>query len=108
MIGRTASRCNRFLRPQQFVRYATTHVNSGASFLANVPQGPPDPILGIVEAFKADKDPKKLNFSVGAYRDDDGNPVVLNSVREAERRVVDQNLNMEYAPIGGPPGFVAP
>lgn len=39
---------------------------------SNVPAGPPDPILGITEAFKADKDPKKINVGVGAYRDADG------------------------------------
>lgn len=32
--------------------------------------GPPDAILGVTEAFKADKNPKKINLGVGAYRDD--------------------------------------
>ena len=31
-------------------------------------QAPPDAILGITEAFKADSDSKKLNLGVGAYR----------------------------------------
>lgn len=31
-------------------------------------QAPPDAILGITEAFKADNDSKKLNLGVGAYR----------------------------------------
>lgn len=31
-------------------------------------QAPPDAILGISEAFKADTDPRKLNLGVGAYR----------------------------------------
>ena len=31
-------------------------------------QAPPDAILGITEAFKADHDSKKLNLGVGAYR----------------------------------------
>ena len=30
--------------------------------------GPPDPILGITEAFLADKNPAKMNLGVGAYR----------------------------------------
>jgi hypothetical protein len=31
-------------------------------------QAPPDGILGITEAFKADGDSRKLNLGVGAYR----------------------------------------
>jgi hypothetical protein len=31
-------------------------------------QAPPDAILGISEAFKADNSPEKLNLGVGAYR----------------------------------------
>ena len=39
-----------------------------ASTWANVPLGPPDAILGITEAFKADSFPEKINLGVGAYR----------------------------------------
>jgi len=63
--------------------------------------GPKDPILGVNEAYKADSNPEKLNFGVGAYRDDDGKPVVLPSVREAERRVYEKKMNHEYDPIIG-------
>lgn len=38
------------------------------SLAAYVMQAPPDAILGITEAFKADSDSKKLNLGVGAYR----------------------------------------
>jgi len=70
-------------------------------FWAKVKMGPKDPILGVNEAYKADPNPEKLNFGVGAYRDDDGNPVVLPSVREAERRVFEKKMYMEYDPIIG-------
>jgi len=36
---------------------------------------------------------------VGAYRTDDGKPYVLPCVREAERRIIEQNLDMEYSGI---------
>ena len=49
---------------------------------SKVPQGPPDPILGVTEAFKADSNPKKMNLGVGAYRDDNNKPFVLPSVRQ--------------------------
>lgn len=73
---------------------------------ANTPAGPPDPILGVTEAFKRDTDPRKINLGVGAYRDGDGKPYVLPSMREAEQRVVAAKLNKEYAPITGIPEYV--
>jgi len=56
--------------------------------------------LGITEKYLADNNPVKMNLGVGAYRDDFGQPVVLSSVREAERRVAGSHF-MEYLPIGG-------
>ena len=72
---------------------------------ANVPQGPPDAIFGLVEAFKADSNPNKINLGVGAYRDDQGKPVVLNVVRKAEASIVAQKLDKEYFGITGSPTF---
>ncbi|KAI0010077.1 aminotransferase [Xylariaceae sp. FL0662B] len=69
---------------------------------ANVPQGPP---VSITEAFKADSFEKKINLGVGAYRDDQGKPYVLPSVRAAEDKVVSARLNKEYAGITGVPEF---
>lgn len=76
-----------------------------ASAWAKVTQGPPDAILGITEAFKADSHPEKINLGVGAYRDDKGKPYVLPSVREAEKKVVNSTLDKEYAGITGVPAF---
>lgn len=47
--------------------------------------GPPDPILGVTEAFKKDTNPKKMNLGVGAYRDDQGKPFVLSCVRKVQQ-----------------------
>lgn len=38
---------------------------------------------------------------MGAYRGDDGKPFVLDSVRKAEKLVLDKSLNHEYAGIAG-------
>lgn len=72
-----------------------------ASFWEKVPMGPPDAILGITEAFKRDKDPRKINLGAGTYRDDNGKPYVLPTVREAEKRIIAKNMDKEYAPIAG-------
>ncbi|KAG0170259.1 aspartate transaminase aat1 [Apophysomyces sp. BC1034] len=71
----------------------------------NVPQGPPDAILGVTEAFKKDTDPRKMNLGVGAYRDDNGKPYVLTSVKKAETLLLEKNLDKEYAGITGLPDF---
>ncbi|GJM98216.1 hypothetical protein PR202_ga15205 [Eleusine coracana subsp. coracana] len=68
-----------------------------ASWFGHVEPAAKDPILGVTEAFLADPSPDKVN---GAYRDDNGRPVVLECVREAERRIAG-NANMEYLPMGG-------
>lgn len=73
---------------------------------ANVKQGPPDAILGVTEAFKADKDSRKINLGVGAYRDDSGKPFVLPSVRKAEKSVYERQSDHEYAGITGVPDFI--
>ncbi|KAI9768558.1 MAG: aspartate transaminase aat1 [Geoglossum simile] len=62
---------------------------------------------GISEAFKADKFEKKILLGAGAYRDDEGKPYVLPSVRTAERKLLDSNLNKEYAGIDGIPSFTS-
>ncbi|KAJ6096599.1 aspartate aminotransferase [Penicillium sp. IBT 16267x] len=76
-----------------------------ASAWSKVPQGPPDAILGITEAFKADSFKEKINLGVGAYRDDKGKPYVLPSVRAAEDKVVASRSDKEYSGITGIPAF---
>lgn len=68
-------------------------------------QAPPDAILGLTVGFNNDKNPKKCNLGVGAYRDDNGKPYVFPVVRKAEAAIVAKNLDKEYAPIDGMPEF---
>lgn len=76
-----------------------------SSWWSGVEMGPPDAILGVTEAFKRDTNPKKMNLGVGAYRDDQGKPFVLPSVRKAEHRIIEAEMNHEYAPIIGEAQF---
>ncbi|KAG9153903.1 hypothetical protein Leryth_006007 [Lithospermum erythrorhizon] len=86
-------------------------IRSMSSWYRQVEPAPKDPILGVTEAFLADQSPEKVNVGVGAYRDDNGKPVVLECVREAERRIavllwfilmIDlPNVVREYLPMGG-------
>jgi aspartate aminotransferase, cytoplasmic len=57
--------------------------------------------------FKADKDDRKVNLGVGAYRDNNGKPYIFPVVRKAEAEVVgDASLDKEYAPIEGVAEFI--
>lgn len=47
-----------------------------------VTMAPPDPILGVSEAFRADTNDLKLNLGVGAYRTEELQPYVLNVVKK--------------------------
>jgi len=79
--------------------------STSASFLEAVPQAPPDPILGVSDAFRRDTHPDRLNLGVGAYRTEAGAPWVLPVVREAEARLLASGVDKEYLPIDGLAAF---
>jgi aromatic-amino-acid transaminase len=62
---------------------------------------PSDPILGITEAFHADKNPKKVNLGVGVYYDDAGKVPLLECVRRAESERLKAAPPRNYLPIDG-------
>ena len=53
-----------------------------ASRFEGITMAPPDPILGVSEAFRADNNEMKLNLGVGAYRTEELQPYVLNVVKK--------------------------
>jgi len=74
----------------------------GGSVFASVTQAPEDPILGVTVAYNKDPSPVKVNLGVGAYRTEEGKPLVLNVVRKAEQMLVnDPSRVKEYLPITG-------
>jgi len=74
---------------------------------SSVPQAPMDPILGMSQRFQADQDPRKVNVSIGAYRTDEGKPLVLNCVKKAEKIILENAaLNKEYLPQRGDVSYV--
>nr|GME03404.1 aspartate aminotransferase, cytoplasmic [Ipomoea batatas] len=58
------------------------------SAFAHVVRAHEDPILGVTVAYNNDPNPVKLNLGVGAYRTEEGKPLVLNVVRRAEEILV--------------------
>lgn len=92
---------HKILAGHALVRSFSKSASRASSWWSGVEMGPPDPILGVTEAFKKDSNPKKINLGVGAYRDDNGKPFVLPCVKEAEKVIASSSLDHEYLPIGG-------
>ena len=76
-----------------------------APLFAAVELAPRDPILGVTEAFNADKNPSKVNLGVGVYCDDDGKVPLLECVRHAERELTAKATPRGYLPIDGIPAY---
>jgi aspartate/tyrosine/aromatic aminotransferase len=66
---------------------------------------PPDAILGLTEAFKKDTNPNKINLSVGVYQDSSGKTPILDVVKQAETRLLEEELNKSYLGIDGLPAY---
>ena len=62
---------------------------------------PPDPILGIIAAYAADPNPKKIDLGIGVYRDEQGNTPILECVKKAEQILDSTQTTKSYL---GPPG----
>src|SRR2546429_4633064 len=65
----------------------------------------PDPILGLMAAFRADPDPRKVDLGVGVYRDDRGETPVLEAVRRAESALLARQSTKSYVGPAGNPAF---
>jgi aspartate aminotransferase len=61
----------------------------------------PDPILGLMTAYRADPDPRKVDLGIGVYRDEHGETPVLASVRRAETELLARQTTKSYV---GPAG----
>ena len=72
---------------------------------SSISTAPPDPILGLTEAFLADDRTDKMNLSVGVYKDASGQTPVLESVKAAEQRLLEQEKTKGYLAIDGLPDY---
>ena len=62
---------------------------------------PPDPILGLTEAFREDPRDEKINLSVGVFKDDAGQTPSLKCVAKAEQRLLEAGGDKGYLGIDG-------
>lgn len=66
-----------------------------------VSAAPADPILGLNESFAADPRPKKVNLGVGVFMNDAGVTPILDTVKQAETRLVKEETSKSYLAISG-------
>ncbi len=83
----------------------TASASSKTHRFADIQTAPPDAILGLTEAFLADKNPNKMNLSVGVYKDASGQTPVLRCVKQAERRLLETETTKGYLAIDGLPDY---
>lgn len=103
-LGSTTNSTAGFIKTKSFGRVSMVAAVNVSRF-EGVTMAPPDPILGVSEAFKADTDEKKLNLGVGAYRTEELQPYVLDVVKKAENLMLERGENKEYLPIEGLAAF---
>jgi aromatic-amino-acid transaminase len=78
-----------------------------SSLFAEVEELPRDPILGLTEAFVADKSPSRVNLGVGVYQDATGKTPLLACVKRAEEALLAKAAPHSYVPIDGLAAFDA-
>jgi aromatic-amino-acid transaminase len=57
---------------------------------------PPDPLLKIIKMFREDPRTDKIDLGVGVYRDENGVTPVMKAIKEAERRLVQEQKTKTY------------
>lgn len=72
---------------------------------AQIELAPPDPIIGLTEAFNNDANPNKVNLGAGVYQDGAGKVPILQVVREAQERWQAKEETKNYIPIDGIPAL---
>ena len=55
-----------------------------------------DSILGLIEQFKKDSNPEKVDLGVGVYRDSNCSTPILRSVKLAEKHLVESQTTKTY------------
>ncbi len=64
-----------------------------------------DPILGLMTAFRDDKNPCKVDLSVGVFKDEEGNTPIFKAVKMAEDYRLKTETTKAYIGMIGTPGF---
>ena len=75
------------------------------SHFSTIARVPGDPILGLLDAYRADGNPAKLDLGVGVYKDASGLTPIPRAVKLAEQRLIDGETSKTYIGGHGAPEF---
>lgn len=67
---------------------------------------PEDPILALMDRYRADPREGKIDLGVGVYRNSQGVTPVMLAVKAAERQLVEAQNSKSYTGLAGDPAFV--
>ena len=65
----------------------------------------PDAILALLGTYNADTRPDKMNLGVGVYMNEKGETIILDSVKEAEARLLKAEKTKTYVGLAGDKGY---
>ncbi|WP_394236626.1 amino acid aminotransferase [Pseudomonas anguilliseptica] len=77
------------------------------SHFQSINRVPGDPILGLMDAYRADRNPAKLDLGVGVYKDAQGLTPIPRAVKLAEQRLVESETTKSYIGGHGDPLFAS-
>ena len=66
---------------------------------------PADKILALMAMYREDPRPTKIDLGVGVYKNAEGVTPVMRAVKEAERRLVEEQTTKSYVGLPGDPAF---
>lgn len=72
-----------------------------STFWGKLKAAPGDPILTVNVDYLKDTFPQKVNLSIGAYKDENGNSYILKCVKKALDKYVKDQVDHEYLEMGG-------
>lgn len=73
----------------------------------SLPVLPPDSILGLAAACRADPNPDKVDLTLGVYMDETGLCPVFDSVQAAQRQLVSEEKTKVYMPPAGDAAYLS-
>ncbi|MBR9843926.1 MAG: aspartate/tyrosine/aromatic aminotransferase [Rhodobacteraceae bacterium] len=66
---------------------------------------PADKILALMAMYREDPRPTKIDLGVGVYKNAEGVTPVMRAVKEAERRLVEEQTSKSYVGLAGDPAY---
>ncbi|MEE4346907.1 MAG: aromatic amino acid transaminase, partial [Paracoccaceae bacterium] len=72
---------------------------------SNLKEHPADKILALMQLYKDDPRPTKIDLGVGVYKNAEGVTPVMRAVKAAERKLVEEQTTKAYVGLAGDPAF---